>query len=90
MENIKELVLKEAENGFLVVSTFDGLKKAKLSDMVGQSADGLLYDLNRDTGTILTLIDDPKWINDYACNQIIRYLKKELDETREKLDELIS
>ena len=25
-------------------------------------------------------MDDPKWINDFACAQVIRYLKKQLEE----------
>jgi len=80
MEEIKDLILEEAKNGNIVVSTFEGLRKYKLSEIVGQPVEGLLYDLNRDAGTILTLIDDPKWVNDYASSQVIIYLKNKLDE----------
>jgi len=80
MEEIKELILKESKNGFVVVSTFEGLVKYKLSEIVDQPVDGLLYDLNRDEATILTFIDDPKWVNDYASSQVIIYLKNKLDE----------
>ena len=51
-----------------------------LEDFVNQPADGMLYDLNRNEAVILQFIDDPKWVNDFACAQVIRYLKKELDD----------
>jgi hypothetical protein len=44
-----------------------------------------IYDLNRDEATVLILIDDPKWINDYAVCKVIRTLKKRIDEL-EKLN----
>ncbi len=40
----------------------------------------ILYDLNRNESVILTFITDPKWINDYAASQVIRSLKKRIDE----------
>ena len=54
MESIKELVLKEEKKGFLVIAGFEGLQKAKLSEIVKQPVEGLLYDLNRNETTILT------------------------------------
>jgi hypothetical protein len=53
-----------------------------------QPTDGLLYDLNRDEATVLILIDDPKWINDYAVCKVIRTLKKRIDELNFELGEL--
>ena len=49
-----------------------------IEKLVNQPVEGLLYDLNRDEATILTWIDDPKWINDYACAMVIRYLMNKL------------
>jgi len=80
MKEIKELVIEEAKNGCIVVATFEGLVKYNLAEIVDQPVDGLLYDLNRDEGTIFTFINDPKWVNDYASSQVIRYLKNKLDE----------
>ena len=86
MESIKELVLKEAKNGFLVIAGFEGLQKAKLSEIVKQPVEGLLYDLNRDPATILTFINDPKWINDYACMQVIQFLHEKVNQLQFELD----
>ena len=47
--------------------------------MFNQPVDGLLYDLNRDEATIMTFIDSEKWINDYACALVIRYLMNKLN-----------
>jgi len=78
--DIKNLILNEYEKGNIVISDFDGLKTMPLKAIVEQHADGLLYDINRNETVILTFIDDPKWINDYASTKIIRELKKQLDE----------
>jgi len=79
-EKLKDKILKEYKNGNIVVSVFDGIKTAPLKDIINQPVEGLLYDLNRDEATILTFINDPKWINDYACMAVIRELKRQLDE----------
>ena len=79
-KDIKEIVLSEYKKGNIVVSTFDGLKYMPIEEIIKQPASGLLYDLNRDEGTILTFIDDPKWVNDYAVSQVIRLLKKKSEE----------
>ena len=49
-----------------------------------QSADGLLYDLNRDEATTLTLgkVGLERWVNDYATAKVIRYLVYELEKAR--------
>ena len=85
MERIKELVLKEAENGFLVIAGFEGLQKTKLSEIVEQPVEGLLYDLNRDPATILTFINEPKWVNDYACMQVVKFLHKKVEDLEHEL-----
>jgi len=85
MKALKDKILEEYKKGNVVVSTFDGLKVAPLKDIIDQPADGLLYDLNRDEATILTFIDDPKWVNDYACMAVIRGLKKQIDQLKNKL-----
>ena len=79
MKDLKEKILEEYKNGKVVVCTPFGLQVYKIEEIVNQPTQGLLYDLNRDEGTILTFIDNPKWINDYACAKVIEYLKNELD-----------
>ena len=82
MENIKNKILEEYKKGNIVVYTFEGLMVMPIKDIVNQPTSGLLYDLNRDEATILTSIDDPKWINDYACAKVIEELKRQLDENK--------
>lgn len=77
-ENIRDYVLEEANKGNVVVNTECGLVTYKLSEIVKQPTEGLLYDLNRDSMKILTFINDPKCVNDFACSQVIRYLKEHL------------
>ena len=77
---IKDVILQEYDEGNIVVSCFDGLKKIKLSEFIKQPVDGLLYDLNRCETVVLTFIKDKKWINDYAIAKVIRALKKRIDE----------
>ncbi len=84
-EKIKNLILSEYEKGNIVVSTFEGLKVCNINDIIKQSSEGLLYDLNRDTGTILTCIKDPKWINDYALSRVVILLKDKIDELENNL-----
>jgi len=76
--SLKDKILEEAKKGNIVVSTFDGLMICPLKDVVEQPTEGLLYDINRDQATILTLINDPKWVNDYVCMQVIYELKSRL------------
>ena len=88
MVKIKDLILTEYEKGNIVVSTHEGLQVAKLSEIIEQETSGLLYDLNRDAGTILTFIEDPKWVNDYACMKVIVALKEKIKILDAKLLEL--
>ncbi len=80
IEDIRKIVLGEYKKGNIVISTFGGLKSSELKEIIKQPINGLLYDLNRDDATILTCINDPKWINDYAAMKVIVELKKQLDE----------
>ena len=86
MEQIKELILEESKKGNVIISSFEGLAKMKLSEIVDQPVEGLLYDLNRDPATILTFIKDPKWVNDYACMQVIQFLHEKVNQLQFELD----
>ena len=83
MENIKDKILEEYKKGNIVIKTPIGLLVYKIDDIINQSAEGLLYDLNRDETTILTFIDNTKWINDYACAMVIRHLMEKLNNKKE-------
>ena len=80
MKTIKEQVLEEYEKGNIVFASIEGLLVIELSEFIKQPAEGLLYDLNRDEATILTYIDDPKWINDFAVCKVIRALKSRIEQ----------
>ena len=72
--DFKERVIKEYEDGNIVYLTVEGAEVMKLDDILQQPTDGLLYDLNRNEAIILTFINDPKWVNDYAMCKIVRKL----------------
>lgn len=80
METIKDKILEEYKKGNIVVSGFEGLQIMKLEDIIKQPAEGILYDLNRIESVVLTFLPDPKWVNDYASSQVIRQLKKRIEE----------
>jgi len=79
-EKLEDLILAEYKKGNIVVSTSEGLQKTNLKEFIKQPVEGLLYDLNRNFATILTFIDDPKWVNDYALSSVVVELKRQLDD----------
>jgi len=85
MESIKDKVLKEYKKGNIVVVGVDGLQGMPIKEFIKQPVEGMLYDLNRDEATVLTLIDDPKWVNDYAVSKVIVALKKRIKELEEQI-----
>lgn len=78
--DLKETILNEYEKGNIVISTCDGFKVANLAEFIKQPTVGILYDLNRNESTVLSFIDDPKWVNDYAVCKVITALKKRIEE----------
>lgn len=74
--DFKNYVLEKEKEGKIVIMTWDGVKEANIDDFINQPTEGLLYDLNRDISTILSYIEDPKWVNDYACMLVINRLMK--------------
>lgn len=82
--NIKETIISEYQKGKIVIATVEGLHTVDIDTIINQPINGLLYDLNRSEETILTFIDDPKWINDFAATKVIRLLKAKLSEYESK------
>ena len=80
------LIQEKEEQGKVVFMTACGLMVAPIEKFCRQSADGLLYDLNRDEATTLTLGGQglERWVNDYATAKVIRYLISELEKARKK------
>ena len=79
-QSVIRLVTTEAMRGNIVISTHEGLKIIALDEFVQQSAQGILYDLNRLPEVALAFSDDPKWVNDYAVGLVIARLKDMLNE----------
>ena len=88
MEEIKEIVLKEYQKGNIVVCDYEGLKSMLLADFIDNPTDEILYDLNRDEATILSFINDKKWINDFAAAKVIRALKDKIEELEKERDSI--
>ena len=85
MKNLKDKILKEYKKGNIVVAGVNGLQKIPINEFIKQPVEGMLYDLNRDEVTVLTFIDNPKWVNDYAVSKVIVALKKRIKELEEQL-----
>lgn len=86
----KHLKLLEdvVKKGGIFFMTCDGIRSMKMEDFISQSSDGILYDLNRDEATTVTLANDGtlgmRWVNDLAVAYVIKALKCELDKYKEK------
>lgn len=79
---LREMILEKEKEGKVVFAVQGGLMEADIMDFINQPTEGLLYDLNRDKATVMTFINDPKWINDYAVNLVISKLKEFYDKSR--------
>lgn len=73
LESIRDKVLTEWDKGNLVYADIDGLKSIKFEDFIKQPLEGMLYDVNRCLPVVLTYIDDPKWVNDFALTKLLEY-----------------
>jgi hypothetical protein len=72
-KSVCDWVLSEWDKGNLVYADIEGLKSIKLEEFIKQPLEGMLYDINRETATILTFLDDPKWVNDFALTKLLEY-----------------
>ena len=72
-ESIRDKVLAEWDKGNLVYADVDGLKSIKFDDFIKQPLEGMLYDINRCLPVIVTYIEDPKWVNDFALTKLLEY-----------------
>lgn len=79
-QELIELLNKNTQAGKVTFESIEGLVSAPLDEFIKQPAEGILYDLNRDVATCMTLIDKPTWINNYACCVVIKALKKRIEE----------
>lgn len=82
-EEFRDRILFERKQGnVLFWGLPDELMVAPLEQFVEQPADGILYDLNRLEEVVLTHMDDPKWVNDFAVALVIRKLVEQRNALR--------
>lgn len=86
-ESIRGKVLAEWDKGNLVYADIEGLKSIKFDDFIKQPLGGMLYDINRCLPVIMTYIEDPKWVNDFALVKLLEYYYNKCDELEKKLKE---
>lgn len=79
-ESFRDYVVEESKKGNVVFASLDDYGVAPLDEFIKQPADGILYDLNRLPEVVLTFIDDPKWVNDFAVYQVIKRLRELVSE----------
>ena len=85
-ESIRDRILARWEKRDIVFASVGGLHFANIDEFIKQPEEGILYDLNRSEAVVLTLINDPKWINDFAVCKTIRVLKARIDELEKQLE----
>lgn len=84
--NITEEILEIYKVGNVAFLTIDGLCVCTMQEMINQSADGLLYDLNKCESVILSSQERPGWINDLATCKVIQALKARITELENKIE----
>ena len=86
-KSVCDWVLAEWDKGNLVYADVDGLKSIKFEEFIKQPLEGMLYDINRCLPVIVTYIDDPKWVNDFALTKLVEYYHNKCNELEKKLKE---
>lgn len=93
MENIELLdkILELQKEGKIAFMTIDGLVSADINNIIQQPAEGLLYDLNRDTASLMSLAKEGKnkrWINDMAMAYVVTKLVEKCNALSKANEEL--
>ena len=78
-QNFRDKILSEYNKGNIAFMDFEGLKSCNIDSFLSKPLEGILYDINRDEVTILTLINDKKWVNDFALTKLLRHLHSKLE-----------
>jgi hypothetical protein len=83
VEKLKDVIRSREKDNRIVIEAHDGLMDAYIDDFIKQPLEGMLYDLNRLPEVTMTMINNPKWINDYAVYLVIKKLKEFYDAHQE-------
>ena len=83
-EQILDVIRGQEKCGNITIETKECVAVIPLDDIVNWEADSLLYVLNRDKATTISLGRDgmERWINDYAVAVVIEYLLNELKKAK--------
>jgi len=81
-KELEKIILDNEKEGKITIWTFAGLMTVNLDEFITDPVESMLYDLNRDKLTLLTLMDD-KRVNDYACMLVIKKLKEHYDKLKQ-------
>lgn len=83
-EKTLALIEENDRQGKVTFMTMCGPMTMPMEKFCRQSADGLLFDLNRDEVATVALGAEgfERWVNDYASAKVIRYLVRELEKAR--------
>jgi hypothetical protein len=85
MEELLNVLKEEEKKGRIVTMTVEGPVSYDIEEFCAQPAEGILYDLHRDTLTTATLLKSGetmpriRLINDYAVGLVIRHLRNKID-----------
>lgn len=95
MENTELLdkILELQKEGKIAFMTIDGLVSVDINNIIQQPAEGLLYDLNRDTASLMSLAKEGKnkrWINDMALAHVVTKLVEKCNALSKANEELTS
>ena len=80
MSDLLKAIQQEAKKGQIVYRSIDGLHLVDEKEFIKQSANGILYDLNRGEETTAAGFDEYRGVNDYAVARTIRALKERIRE----------
>ncbi len=84
-----DFLLEKKEEGKVAYYTLpDTIAVSTLEEFCKQSADGILYDLNRDEASVIVSasVDNRYWVNNFATAQVIRHLKGRVEELEKLLE----
>lgn len=87
-DDVLDFIRKKNNNGYIVIYGIESYISIPKDEFIEQDIADILYDLNRDEVTTITLAKEGtihyRWINDLAVAQTIRALKEKLDKYEEK------
>jgi hypothetical protein len=94
IDKVLDEIRKQEKEGKVVFLTVEGFMGGDLENFIQQPAEGILYDLNRDKITTITLAKaseiGKRWVNDYAVAVVIEYMHKEIQRLNERIEVLES